>query len=69
MYNRMNLFRVKLGNAPLKSILSRSDGCVAFTRFESIGLKKQGWHSAQILQEAVMAFTSSTEAVIFFILR
>ena len=52
---RMNLFRVTLGNAPLKSILSRSNDCVASTRLESIGLKKRGIHSAQIFQEAVMA--------------
>ena len=63
------LFTVADGNGPLKSILTRSKGCVTFTSFFSGGLINHGLHSVHVLHDNKASWTSSTDTGMFFVFR
>ena len=60
------LFFDREGRGPLKSMLIRSIGWVAFTNCPNGGLKKFGLISAQVVQSLQVSFTSFSEYGKFF---
>ena len=62
------LFLVADGTGPLKSMLIRSKGWVAFIIGEVFGLENRGFDSEQVLHDFVIFFISSTDAAMFFVL-
>ena len=62
----MYAFRDVVGSGPLKSILSRSIGCVDFVSVPGVGRYNCGFSSAQILHVEQVFLTSSVENGMFF---
>ena len=62
----MYAFRDVVGSGPLKSILSRSTGCVNFISVPGVGRQNCGFSSAQILHVEQVFLTSSVENGMFF---
>ena len=63
---RKYLFCEADGRGPLKSILMRSNGCVALINRLLLFFAKRGLHSRHILQSPTIVRTSSTDDAMFF---
>ena len=62
----MYVFRDVVDSGPLKSILSRSIGCVDFISVPGVGRYNCGFSSTQILHVEQVFLTSSVENGMFF---